>query len=87
MVIHSLKNGEENDRKRLREILQMRTKEPKLIQEAIELIKKTHSLEYAKDLGNNLIKDAWREVDKILPDNQGKTKLKLLAEYCMSRNL
>lgn len=40
MVIHSLKNSLEKDRNRLREILQMRTKEQDLIQEAIGLIKK-----------------------------------------------
>lgn len=87
MVIHSLKYGEEDDSQRLKQILQMRTKDQDLIQEAIGLIKKTNSLEYARSLGNKLIKEAWEEVDNILPDNQGKKKLKLLAEFCISRNV
>ena len=87
MVIHSLKNAEENDRKRLREILQMKTKEEHLIQEAIGLIQKTNSFEYARNLGNKLIEEAWNDINKELPDNQGKKKLKLLGEFCMSRNL
>ena len=87
MVIHSLKNGLEKDRNRLREILLMRTKEQNLIQEAIGLIKKTGSLEYARDVGNKMIKDAWEGIDEILPESQGKKKIKLLAEYCMSRNI
>ena len=87
IVIHSLKNGEKCDSARLREILLMKTKDKMLIQEAIALIKKSNSLEYAKLLGNKLIKEAWDDVEKILPANQGKTKLRLLAEFCMSRNV
>lgn len=87
MVVHSLKNGTKDDSKRLREILEMRTKDPKLIEEAISLIKKTNSLVYARDLGNKLISNAWEDINSLLPNNQGKKKLKLLAEFCMSRNI
>lgn len=87
MVIHSLKYGTPNDSNRLKEILEMKTKDQKLIQEAISLIKKTNSLNYAKDLGNKLISQAWEDIKNLLPDNQGKKKLNLLAEFCMSRNI
>lgn len=87
MVIHSLKHGAPIDSNRLKEILEMKTKDQKLIQEAISLIKKTNSLNYAKDIGNKLISQAWDEIKDLLPDNQGKKKLNLLAEFCMSRNL
>ena len=87
MVIHSLSHGNEIDNNRLLEILQLKTKDPKLIEEAITLIKKTNSLKYARELGNKLISQAWNEIEPLLPNNQGKTKLKLLAEFCMGRNL
>lgn len=87
MVIHSLRVGDEIDSKRLKEILLMKTKDPKLIQEAIELMKKTKSFEYAKNLGNKLIDDAWKDINLELPQGQGKRKLRLLAEFCMHRNI
>ena len=87
MVIHSLKNAEEGNRKRLLEILQMRTKDQNLIKEAIDLIKKTDSFEYARNVANKLIEDAWKDINTELPNNQGKKKLNLLAQFCISRNI
>lgn len=55
MVIHSRKNLPHKDGNRLIEILDMQTDDKSLIKEAIELIKSTKSIEYAKKVSENLI--------------------------------
>ena len=55
MVIHSRKNLPHKDGNRLIEILDMQTDDKSLIKEAIDLIKSTKSIEYAKKVSENLI--------------------------------
>ena len=87
MVLHSLRSGTDKDSRRLREILGMRTKQQTLIDEAIELIKKTKSLEYSRNMGYQLVTEAWKNIEKELPNTQGKQKLKLLGEFTMARSI
>jgi len=56
MVIHSCENLPEKDAKRLVDILNMQTEDKETILEAIDLIKSTDSLEYAKQVSRDLIK-------------------------------
>ena len=55
MVIHSRKNLPHKDGNRLIEILDMQTDDKALIKEAIDLIKSTKSIEYAKKVSEELI--------------------------------
>jgi geranylgeranyl diphosphate synthase type 3/geranylgeranyl diphosphate synthase type I len=61
IVIHALKNLDEADAKRLKEILNMHTNDKKLIQEALDLLKKKGSVDYAKGFAIRMVKEAWEE--------------------------
>lgn len=87
MVIHSLNNSDKESKNRLLKILAMKTEDPELINEAINILRNSGSLKYAKEMGCRLIKEAWEDVKNDLPDNIGKEKIRLLAEYIMSRNI
>ncbi|NIO44710.1 MAG: hypothetical protein GTN36_04115 [Candidatus Aenigmarchaeota archaeon] len=86
-VIRSLRKANENDRKRLLGILKMHTTDQKLRDEAIAIIKKYNSVEYAKEKSRNMIREAWRGLDKLLPESEAKTKLKAFADYLIERKI
>lgn len=85
MVVKALKLLPKEKADRLREILNMQTSDPHLIREAIELIKESGSIEYARSLSNQLVTRAWSELDDLLPDSEAKKNLKALAEFLVSR--
>lgn len=87
LVIHTLKNADEKDRKRLIEILNMHTSDINLIVEAVEIIKKYGSFEYAKKVARTIIKEAWDMSDKILPPSEAKEKLKSFANFLIEREI
>lgn len=87
MVIHTLKKANERDKKRLLEILQTHTNDQNLINEAIEIIKKYNSIEYAKEFAKKMVKEAWDEVDKLLKPSEAKEKLKAFAYYLIERKI
>ncbi len=81
MVVHTLQVASEEDKKRLIEILEMHTKEEKLIHEAIGIMKKYDSIDYAKNFAKNMMKETWDEVDKTLPETEAKKKLEAFVHY------
>ena len=58
MVINANENLDKNKSERLREILFMKTKDPELLNEAIELMKSGGGIEYAVNYMNRCIKEA-----------------------------
>ena len=87
LVIHSLQNANEDDRERLLDILEMHTFDQKLRDEAIEILKKYDSIEYAKEKAKKMVQDAWNGIDKILPESDAKEKLKAFAYYLIEREI
>lgn len=85
MVIHALKNLPPAEAQRLREILNMRTNNPELIREAIELIKKAGSVEYARKVCRQHIERALKLLDESLEESHAKEKLKALTEFLIKR--
>ncbi len=81
MVVYTLKKAQENDRKRLIEILDMHANDRKLVDEAIAILKKYDSLDYAKNYAIKMMKETWKEVDEALPDSEAKGKLRAFVEY------
>ncbi|NIM47550.1 MAG: hypothetical protein GTN40_05350 [Candidatus Aenigmarchaeota archaeon] len=86
-VIRSLRKANEKDRKRLLEILDMHTTDQDLRDEAIAIIKKYNSVEYAKEKSRKMIREAWKGVDKLLPESDAKRKLKAFADYLVERKI
>jgi len=87
LVIHTLKKANGSDRKRLIEILNMHTKDGKLIREAIDIIKKYGSIEYAKGFARKMVRDAWKEAEPLLPENDAKKNLKGFADFMVERKI
>ncbi len=87
MVIHTLENAEEDEKERLKEILKMHTTKQKLRDEAIDIMKKCGSIDYAKEFARSLVKESWRDVDKVLPSSDAKEKLRAFATYLVERKI
>jgi len=85
LVIHTLKEASEKDRDRLINILNMHTKDKALIKEAIDIIKKYNSIEYAKGLAKNIVKSAWDAAEPLLKESEAKQQLKMLIEFSTER--
>ncbi len=58
MVIHNFFYGWKGDR--LVEILDMHTKDEKLLKEAVDILNSEESIKYAQDLAAKTMKDAWK---------------------------
>lgn len=87
MVIYTLQNASKEDAARLEEILDMHTRDEKLIKEAIEIMKKYNAIEFAKNFAKELVKKTWEDVDKILPESEAKQKLKAFAQFLIERDV
>ncbi len=87
MVVHALSKADDTDRNRLKEILAMHTRDRKLISEAIAIIAKYGAEEYTKRLEESIVKKAWADVDKLIPDSESKRKLKAMVEFLVNRSL
>lgn len=87
LTIYTISKADKNDRDRLVEILRMHTRDRDLIKEAIGIMKKYNAEEYAKELEFTLMKEAWAEVNKVIPDSDSKKILKSLAEFLINRSI
>jgi geranylgeranyl pyrophosphate synthase len=86
LVIYTIKKATGADKKRLIEILNMHTSDQKLRDEAIALMQKYGAMEYVKQTAEKMVKESWREAEKLLPTPEAKEKLKAFAEFLIKRN-
>jgi geranylgeranyl diphosphate synthase type I len=87
MVIHTLKNASNAEKKRLIQILNMHTSDQALRDEAIALMQKYHAIEHVKSTAARIVEESWKEVDKLLPPSEAKEKLKAFAEFLIKRTI
>ena len=87
MVIHALEKASQKDKKRLLEILDKHTDDFEERKEAIEIIKKYGSIEYAKKMVKKIIKDSWQDAKKLLPKSKAKKKLEEFVNYLIERKM
>ncbi|MBI4214922.1 polyprenyl synthetase family protein [archaeon] len=85
MVIHFFKNTNEHDRTRMRHILNMKTRDRELINEAVSLLKKYNSIEYAKKRAREILLESWAALEPFLRDGAAKEKVRALAEFLVER--
>jgi len=86
-VIHTLKQANIKDRERLCEILEMHTSDPKLRNEAIELMKKYGSITYTKQLARKLLHESWNILEEFLPASKATERLKVFAKFLVERKI
>jgi geranylgeranyl pyrophosphate synthase len=87
MVIHTLKASNAKDRRRLIEILKMHTADQRLRDEAIAIMQKYGSIEYAKNFARKLVKESWKEAEVLLPKSKAKEKLSAFAQFLIERKI
>lgn len=87
MVIHTLRVAPINDRKRLISILNMHTDNQQLRDEAIMIMEKSKSIEYAMQRAREMVKASWDEIDKLLSPSEAKKKLQSFVEYLVERSI
>jgi geranylgeranyl pyrophosphate synthase len=89
MVLHAFRNASPAKAKRLRQILMAHPpmEDQKTILEAISIIKETGSIEYAQQKAKEIVRDAWKKLDSVIPENLGKQKLKAFADYLIERDI
>jgi len=87
IVIRTLQKATQKDRKRLLEILRMYTTDTKLVEDAIGIMRKYDSIEYAKRFSKNLVKESWINIERFLPSSKAKEKLKEFASYLVERKI
>jgi len=87
MVIHSLKNSPKKKSDRLLEILNSKTSDPKIIKEAIDIMKASNSLEFSKQQAKDIVTNAWTEIEPLLPECDAKEKIKIFANYLIDRKI
>jgi len=87
IVIHTLEKATQKDKKRLIEILGMHTTSQRLRNEAIRIIEKYNSIDYAKEFARKMVIESWKEVDRLLQPSDAKEKLRAFATYLVERKI
>lgn len=86
MVIYALAKAEQEDKKRLVEILSKNTKDKKEISTAIEIMKKYGAIEQVKAEAIRIVEEAKKGL-MILPNNEASRKLLELADFFIYREV
>jgi geranylgeranyl pyrophosphate synthase len=86
-VIHCLNYAPEEDRRELLDILNQHTRDPKLIQKALEILERNGSVQYAKDFAKHLMEEAWKEAEPKLPNKPAKKTLQSLMLFAIERKI
>ena len=87
MVVHTLRLADIKDRNRLIKILNLHTSDRKLIDEAIEIMKKYSSIDYVRRLAKKIVKESWKDAEKLLPPSEAKEKLNAFAAFLIERKI
>ncbi len=85
MVIHALRRASVKDKKRLITILEKHTDDMGEKKEAIGIIERYGSIKYAQKVAQKIIKDAWSDADKLLPESKAKKELNEFVNYLIER--
>jgi geranylgeranyl pyrophosphate synthase len=86
-VIHTLDKAKPADKKRLIKILNMHTTSQKLKNEAIHIMQKYKSIDYAKEFARNKMTESWKEIERLLQPSEAKEKLRAFATYLVERKI
>lgn len=87
MVIYTLQKASKKDRERLIKILNLHTDSLKLKKEAIAILKKYKSIEYAKNVAKKILENAWQKIEKEIKKKEIKEKLMAFSEFLIKRKL
>jgi len=86
-VIYSLLSDNKEKRDRLIKILNSHTKEKKIIEEAISIIKESGAIKLSRDTANKMVLESWNEIDNEIKESEAKLYLKAFSEFLIKRNI
>ena len=84
IVIHALKNASEAEREILEKVLGVKDAEDSDIREAISILTKNGSIDYAKEKAETYVEKALKTLD-LFPESKAKRELVELVEYFTRR--
>jgi len=87
LVIKALQSLPKKEAKELLAILNSHTKDKRKIRKAIALIKKSGAIEYARNKAKRIVKNAWFELERLLPESEGKEELRAFASFAVERDI
>ena len=85
VVVHALKNLGESDRTRLIEILSSHTKDSDDLDEAVQIMNKSGSIEYARNYAENLTSIAKNRLVDMIEPSSARDLLISMADWFVSR--
>ena len=85
VVVHALQNLDHNDRVRLIELLSSRTKDPRDLEEAVGLMEKAGSIDYARNYAENLTSIAKNRLIDMIEPSPARDLLVSMADWFVSR--
>ncbi|MFH0971030.1 MAG: polyprenyl synthetase family protein [Candidatus Micrarchaeota archaeon] len=87
IILRAQKQLDKEKGKQLISILDMHSKDPFRIKQAISLIRTTDALEYSGIRANELVKAAWLKFGACLKDSKAKRQLEEFADYLVERGI
>lgn len=85
VVVHALQNLEGADRDRLIEILSSKERDPEVLAEAVELMERAGSIEYARSYAENLTSIAKNRLNEMVAPSQARDLLISMADWFVER--
>lgn len=85
VVVHALQNAEPADRERLIEILSSKEKDPAVLAEAVALMEKAGSLEYARSYAASLSQGAKERLVEAIEPSPSRDLLLSMADWFVNR--
>ncbi len=83
VVVHALQHS--SDRDRLIEILSSKEKDPAVLDEAVSLMRRAGSIDYARDYAQNLIVDAKSRLSRFIEPTEAYDLLISMADWFIDR--
>jgi geranylgeranyl pyrophosphate synthase len=87
MVLHALEHANPKDKKRLLDILNAHPSDEKTIREAITIIEKNGSMDYARKKAKELMEKSWKDVEGVLPESHAKRVMHAFAQFLINRDI
>lgn len=85
VVVHALQNADEVDRKRIIEILSSKEKDPAVLEEAVQIMQKSGSIDYARLYAENLTSIAKNRLIEMVPPSDSRDLLISMADWFVNR--
>ena len=85
VVVHALKHLDEAGRERLVEILSSRTKDPAMLEEAVDIMKASGSVDYARNYAENLTSIAKNRLVDMIGPSPARDLLISMADWFVNR--